>query len=322
MNVPRLSIIMSVFNGAEYLHEAISSIQTQSFRDWEFLIMDDGSTDETSSILKKISDPRIRYYNQENSGLTVSLNRLLMLAKGVFVARQDADDISYSNRFEHQLSYLDKHPDIGLLGTWADQIDHFGEKLDEICPVSDPEDIKKLLPFENPFIHASIVVRKDLIDKVKGYRDVFKYSQDYDLVLRISEHADLANLRHILCGKRHTPSMVSISNNSEQQYYAELARKMWRERSETGTDSIISGRKIDLPEKTSGLSNSGAVIYHKHLISSWIRKGECGKTRREIRALLDISFFEPYAYFQYLLTFMGSWFLQKSVHLLDVLRGY
>lgn len=129
---PKVSVVMSVYNGEKYLPETIDSILNQTFKDFEFIIINDGSTDKTAKILTSYDDPRIRIFNQENMGLTKSLNRAISLAKGEYIARMDADDISYPERLKKQVDYLNKNPDIGLVGSKYIRIDKRGRKIDEI----------------------------------------------------------------------------------------------------------------------------------------------------------------------------------------------
>lgn len=313
---------MSVYNCEQYVSESISSIQNQTFTDWQFYIMDDGSTDGTRKILKEISDPRIHCFYQENAGLTVSLNRLLSKVESEYVARQDADDISFADRFKTQIDFLDTHPEVGLLGTWAVQVDQYGDTLQQTCPASSFELIKQKLPSENTFIHTSIMARTKLLRSVGGYRQEFKCSQDYDLVLRLSEKTELANIEQFLCSKRARPDMVGVKKIGEQKYYAELAREMFRQRQKKGTDAIASGDFKPESLDCDSLNKNGQIIYQKHLISAWLRKGECLKVRNEIKILLTLSPFEPYAYVQYLLSFLGSGVIKSIVKLWDRTHGY
>src|SRR5688572_5358734 len=117
-DAPPVSVVLPVYNGQQYIHEAVSSIQNQSFQDFEFLIVDDGSTDDTPAILQEFArrDDRIRLYHQENSGLISSLNRMCRVARGLYIARMDADDISLPNRLRRQIDYLDSHSDVGIVG--------------------------------------------------------------------------------------------------------------------------------------------------------------------------------------------------------------
>ena len=117
---PKISVILPVYNGQHYLTEAIDSVLIQSSSDFELIIIDDGSTDDSAAIIKKLDDPRIRFFQQANKGLSATLNRAIPLAKGEYIARQDADDVSFPLRFQKQIAYLDSHLDVGMVGTAAE----------------------------------------------------------------------------------------------------------------------------------------------------------------------------------------------------------
>lgn len=126
---PKISVVMSVYNGERYLGEAVESIFNQTFSDFEFIIINDGSTDRTPEILTEIDDPRAKVINQPNRGLTASLNRAIRLAKGEYIARMDADDISEPTRLERQVEVLDRDPDVVLVACWYEVIDEKGNFL-------------------------------------------------------------------------------------------------------------------------------------------------------------------------------------------------
>jgi len=125
---PKVTVLMPVYNGERYLNEAVDSILGQTFTDFEFLIIDDASTDKTPEILRSYDDPRIRVVtNEENLGLSKSLNKGLALARGEFIARMDADDVSYPYRLQVQHEFMTQHPGAGVIGSWAEYIDRKGE---------------------------------------------------------------------------------------------------------------------------------------------------------------------------------------------------
>ena len=138
---PKISVVMPAYNAAEYLDEAIRSILNQTFRDFEFIIINDGSTDDSISILDKQQklDSRIRVYHQENQGMIAALNRGCRLARGKYIARMDADDISLPGRLEKQLKYMERHPQIGILGTWIYSIDKNGFEKSSLASFYKPK---------------------------------------------------------------------------------------------------------------------------------------------------------------------------------------
>ena len=171
-----LTVLMSVYNGSRFLREAIESILNQTFYDFEFIIINDGSTDRTAEILATYQDKRIRIVrNSDNIGLTKSLNEGLKLARGKYIARQDADDISLPKRLERQISYLEAQPDIALLGTWANSIDERGKILWEMRPPSDPSLLRWSMLFNNNMIHSSVMFNAAKAMDIGGYDSSMVY---------------------------------------------------------------------------------------------------------------------------------------------------
>jgi glycosyltransferase involved in cell wall biosynthesis len=189
---------MPVYNTAEYLREAVDSIIGQTLSDFEFLIIDDGSTDGSAEILDDYekSDDRIRVFHQENRGLAVSLNRGLRAAGGKYIARMDSDDISLPERFAKQVAFMDRHPEVGLCGTAFMQ---FGERTGASWTMTDPEEIKSRLMFWPCFGHPTVMMRRELVVRENLYYDTeFKQSEDHELWVRFSRHCKITNLTEVL----------------------------------------------------------------------------------------------------------------------------
>ncbi|HPC74470.1 MAG TPA: glycosyltransferase [Syntrophales bacterium] len=247
MAPPRVSVIMSVFNGERYLRKAVDSILAQTFTDFEYLIVDDGSTDGTAEILQSYQDPRIRIFRQENRGLTASLNRALGLARGGYVARMDADDIAQPERFQKQVDFLDARADVAVVGTYAYRID---EKDRIVCTYTfktENDDIRADLSMTCPFCHSSIMFRKICVGEVGGYREKVGPTEDLDLYFRLSEKFSLANIPEPLQCFRINPEGVTLKRRFDQIRYERLVRMMAKERMEYGKDRLdgMSDREID-----------------------------------------------------------------------------
>ncbi len=231
MKYPKVTVVMSVYNGEKYLCEAIDSILNQTFRDFEFVIINDGSTDSTSKILNKYSDPRIRIIaNNQNLGLSKSLNKGLQLAKGEYIARQDSDDISSPKRLGTQVAFLDARPECGLVGCWSYKIDARNKIIDKVTLFTEHNDIVMMLLEENHFVHSSVIFKKGCIDKLGGYNEEVKYAQDYDLWLRISENYKVANISEFLHSWRYEKHGISYNKREEQKKYAFLIRDKFLQR--------------------------------------------------------------------------------------------
>lgn len=219
---------MSVYNGERFLPVAVESILSQTFNDLEFIIVNDGSTDSSSEILYSYSkhDRRIRIIRNENNiGLTRSLNKALLSAKGGYIARMDADDIASSDRLEKQVDFMDNHPDVVLLGTAFYEINASGEELNrKRFPVSDKE-IRGVLIRYNPFCHSSILIRRSALDVTGFYDDKIATTQDYDLWFRLARTGKIANLPDYLMKRRYEGENISIARENEQLRWAIIIRK-------------------------------------------------------------------------------------------------
>jgi glycosyltransferase involved in cell wall biosynthesis len=226
---PKISVIMSAYNADRYLSEAIESILGQTYPDFEFIIIDDGSSDATQSIVLDYAerdDRIIPIINEENIGLTRSLKKGLSIAEGEFIARMDADDISLPDRFEKQVVFFQSHPEIGLLGGVYEVIDENGEDCGKsgILPQDDIS-IRWRLLYQNAFVHSTIMVRKTCVEQVGGYNKEFRYSQDYDLWSRVMRVTNGNNFPNALIKLRRTNQNISTMNSDDQGAAAyEIAR--------------------------------------------------------------------------------------------------
>jgi len=209
---------MSVFNGQAFLAESIESILNQTFRDFEFIIIDDGSTDKTSEMLAAYAgrDPRIRVIRHENKGRTASLNDGISLARANYIGRMDADDIALPDRFQQQIEFLTLHPEVGLLGGAVELIDHSGKTFDSVRPPLSDSEIKSIMLRYNPMWHPTVVMRKEVLLAVGGYRTAFDESEDYDLFLRMGERNPIANLHEFVLRYRIHANQVSVRNGKHQ----------------------------------------------------------------------------------------------------------
>lgn len=219
MNMPTLSVLLPVYNCAAYVAEAVESILTQTFDDFELIVIDDGSTDSTPDVLGRLQDSRIRLYRQGNQGLAKTLNRAISLARSALLARQDADDISLPERLEKQVTYMKANPDCGLLGTWAHimEIDKLSNRFHK-HPTSDSI-LKYELLFNNPFVHSSVVMRKEIVIEAGGYTTDSSRQppEDYELWSKISRVSKVANLPEVHVIYREIPTSISRTGFSPFQ---------------------------------------------------------------------------------------------------------
>lgn len=211
--VPLVSIIMSVYNGEKYLRDAVLSILNQTYKNFEFIIINDGSRDQTLDILNSFVDARLKIITIKNQGLTKSLNYAIGIANGELIARIDADDIAEPEKLIVQVDYLNEHPEVVMCGTWAKFIDNEGKELGEYkVPVSYLE-IKRNILFHNPFIHSSIMFRKNICDTIGVYNEKYRYAQDYELWGRIVSKYEAVNLPQYLIKYRKLSTGITRSKN-------------------------------------------------------------------------------------------------------------
>lgn len=191
---------MPAHNAAAYLDEAVTSILGQTFRDFEFIIIDDGSTDATPWILKRYAelDSRIQVHHQENLGMISALNRGCRLARGDFIARMDADDISFPDRLQKQLAYIEGHPQIGILGTWICNIDKNGSLRGTWRPPTTSKMLKWTLFFGVCVAHPSVLMRREVITHLNFYQPDAVHGEDVDLWFRASSLTEFGNISEVL----------------------------------------------------------------------------------------------------------------------------
>lgn len=240
--LPVVSVIMPVRNGARWLGIAIDSLLAQTVPDLEILIVDDGSTDATPAILEGYAgrDSRIRVIRQDALGLVAALNRGLEEARAPLIARLDADDSAMPERLQRQLAYMQANTRIGLLGSWAQKIDAAGQSIGWLKPVTDPEALAGLILRTNPMIHSTVMMRRDLIRRLGGYREAFRGAEDYDLWLRVSEVASVANLPECLIQYRWHSDNVSSRQSMRQAFSVRLAQRSMRLRRSRAADPAVA----------------------------------------------------------------------------------
>jgi hypothetical protein len=235
MPTPAISVAMSVFNGERFLASAIESVLAQDFADFEFLIIDDGSSDGSAGLIREYAerDPRIRPIVRENRGLVASLNEMIDAARAPIIARMDADDICRPDRFARQIGFLAGHPEYGVVGSWSEDIGENGEKLVR-SGADHPETHEELLAAieigGQLICHPAAMYRRDVVRSVGGYHAAFRHCEDLDLWLRLSSVTRLGNIPERLLRYRRYPGQVSSRHATEQQIGTAVAQIAWRER--------------------------------------------------------------------------------------------
>lgn len=222
---PRISILMAVYNQAETLAVALESLWQQTFTDFEVIVVEDGSSDESPAILARQTDPRLRVFaNEKNSGLAASLNRAVAHATGEFIARMDGDDISEPARLATQFNFLRQHPHLAGCGTW---VQTFGSREEIWQFPTEPDVIRCELLFENVLAHGSMMLRRAALDEHSlRYEEDLTRAQDYDLWVRLARQAPLANIpRPLVCYRLHG-GQAGAADSVGQQDTAQKVRRM------------------------------------------------------------------------------------------------
>ena len=270
---------MSVYNGERFLRPAIESVLAQTFTDFEFLILDDGSVDSSVAIAREFAarDSRIRIIARENRGLVASLNQLLAESCAAIVARMDADDICAANRFERQMAFLDSNPDYDVVGSWSRDIDVDGSAIhaDGVDhPVTHDEMLQAIESGGQLICHPSAMYRRDAVLAVGGYHGAFVHCEDLDLWLRLASRTKLGNIPERLLEYRRSPQQVSVRHATQQQIGTAVARLAYHERQE--------GR----PDPTETLQSLPPV---EQLDSLFGREGVSREVRERVALLLRYS---------------------------------
>ncbi|MGP9811530.1 glycosyltransferase [Rhodopseudomonas sp. NSM] len=222
---PQVSVILPVRDGQRWLREAVDSVLAQTLTDLELLVIDDGSTDATPAILDEARgrDPRVVVLRQQREGLVAALNRGLAQARAPLIARLDADDIALPDRLARQCDYLQAHPDVVLLGGWAEIIDEHGASRNKQMRPS-PVGLRETLAKKSPFIHPTVMFRTEAARRVGGYRAAFEAGEDYDFWLRLADIGEIAILPEVLIRYREHGGSVTRTRELRQIYSARLAK--------------------------------------------------------------------------------------------------
>ncbi|MFT4092477.1 MAG: glycosyltransferase [Niabella sp.] len=223
---PLISIILPVYNSEKYLAQAIESILSQSFTNFEFIIINDASTDQSRSIIGFYRDSRIRIVdNIKNRGNYACRNAGLKLARGAFIAVMDADDIAEPDRFKIQYRFLKKNDGIGLVGSHCRVIDKHGNETGYYTKAVHHAQIKTMLLRDNHFVHPSVLMRNDFIKKhYLRYNEAYTYAADYDFMVKCSHRFSIANIDEPLIRYRVHEDQITEAKKQQQTHFADLIR--------------------------------------------------------------------------------------------------
>lgn len=226
MTSPRVSVLMAVHDGAPWVKDAVASVLAQTLADLELIVVDDGSADATPALLASFDDRRLRVERRPRAGLTRALTTALALARAPLIARLDADDVALPERLARQVAFLEAHPDVGLLGSAAREVNGEGREVRVVRPPVDDATLRRVLIRRNPMVHSTVTMRRDAVVAAGGYDPRFAVAQDYDLWMRLAAVTRLANLSDTLVVRRLLPGRVSVARDTDR-LRAE-ARARWR----------------------------------------------------------------------------------------------
>ncbi len=232
-----VSVILPAYNAARHIGGAIGSILAQSFGDFELIVIDDGSRDDTVAVIRKFDDPRIRLLrNDTNKSLVFTLNRGIEESRGRYIARMDADDIARPERLTRQVAFMDAHPDVGLCGSWALKFIPYGPRWAQKAPASSAE-LKAALLFATPFVHPTVMMRRSVLDEHHlRYDPAFPAVEDYRLFCEMALVTGMAIIPAVLLDYRVSPSSVTGAvylDSTRLKDRRELLLRLWSDYIET-----------------------------------------------------------------------------------------
>lgn len=271
-----VSILLPVYQGESYLTQSVDSVLNQTYTNFELIIINDGSTDKTGDIIASYKDKRIRAVTQKNKGLVESLNVGIKIAKGEYIARQDADDISEPTRLEKQISLLDSSKDAVIVGSSIKVMDMGGKILHEHRVLLNNPELKQELLIRSPFAHGSVMMRKDALINAGGYLKDDWPAEDYGLWLRMSKQGDFANIDEPLYIYRENTTGISASNTGLQNSKTtNIQERAWLE-----THILLTAGAINLTIYKN-LNHGQERIERILNTSAWITKKSI-KTRQPV----------------------------------------
>lgn len=224
-NKPKITVLMSVYNAEKDLSDSVESILNQSFKDFEFLIINDGSTDQTLKILREYAskDERIKIIDQQNTGLTKALNVGIWHASGEYIARQDADDVSYPNRLQDQAEFLENNAEILVVGGNCD--DFYEDGSQRAWGAHTQDELKIITYRQTPFAHSTAMMRTQSARELSGYDETYQTSQDMELWMRFAKKGGIAMLETPLILRKVAGSSISAKRRKRQ--FLDAARARW-----------------------------------------------------------------------------------------------
>ncbi len=296
---------MPAYNAGTYIAEAIHSVLDQTFTDFELLIVNDGSTDDTLNIINSFNDERIIIINQPNAGVADALNTGLKHAKAPYVARFDADDICYPHRLELQFDFLNNNPDYILVGSDADYVLENGEPLFRFsCIAHTHTEIMDKLYFYCPFLHPTVMYRKNAIDEAGGYPAYAHNFEDYLLWTKIAHAGKLCNIPQPLIKYRLNSTSVTIDEKWRGKHFRSLKRNAIKR----GTITRTEGDQLLAIIKRQNISQIKLGAYHALCGKKFLANNyQPSKARTHIKKAIALNPFRLDNYLLYSVSFLPEW---------------
>jgi len=293
---PKISVLMPAYNAGKYIREAIASVLGQTFPDFELLVINDGSTDETENIIKSFYDPRVVLINKDHEGVAAALNMGLKLAQAPYIARFDADDICLPQRLEKQFNFLEDHPDYVLVGSDAEYMLENGDFLFSFqCIAHSNDEVQRNLYVYCPFIHSAVMYKREDVIKAGGYNAHAHNFEDYLLWSNLVKTGKMQNLREPLIKVRLNASSVTIDEKWRGERFRQLKRQATTRGSiteEEGEEILAIIKKQDVRKVKEGAYH--ALCGKKFLANNY----QPEKARRHVLKAISI---RPFRFDNYLL---------------------
>ena len=297
----KITVLMPAYNAADYIAEAIQSVLVQTFRDFELLIINDGSTDKTVAVIKSFSDERIFLIEQKNLGVAAALNNGLKHARARYIARFDADDICFPDRLEKQYSFIFAHPEYIVVGSAADYMDASGNYIFTHHPQGKTDQQIKQLPYNIcPFIHASVLYRKDAVQHI-GYNVDAHSFEDHLLWQQVKAAGKMYNLAEPLLSVRLNPGSLTMDERKRPKNFHAIKNKVLR----TGTITPEEGNRLLALIREQNNSKSKEGAYYSLLAKKFLWNNyDPAKARSHVKKAITLNSFDIKDYMLWLISFL------------------
>lgn len=306
---PAITVLMPAYNAGSYIREAIESVLGQTLTDFEFLIIDDGSKDDTLPIIRSYSDARIRVISRPNRGLIDTLNEGLGAAKADFIARHDADDIMLPHRLQRQYEFLVSHPEYAIVGSDVAYVDKDGRYVStQLAPDGHTdEEIKENRFYKCPFLHPSVLFRKDAIVAAGGYPLGALQFEDWLLWIRVMEHHKVCNLPETLVQMRINPESVTIDERWRRKEFHELRQNALAQ----GSISEKEASRLAAVVRTQNFNTYKKASYHASLAKKYLWDNHQPRlARQHLREAIKTYPGSREPYMLYLISFLPAFLIR------------